>query len=349
MGNITGNDGSGGKHDERSFMRPWLAKAEFWKQCREHRSRVEIDPRTEFESRAMVTSKTSNEEKNKSRFRFLDLPVEIRRQVYYWLHVMSPVCHAQLAPWYPIPVYSHYIVSPITERSLNAPERNAMEEATCPPRHPSPEEQKELDEMLSPFRPLSALPSSLLRVNSKIYFEARDMPFEHNEFVFVNWFASGLWAAKAFTDKLSAWQRERMRHVRLEMIYRDFTKKGYEAWVSLCDAWAPSVRGMRLKIIFTSCLFADKGPDSKGPGEGEDRAAQLRKWIGPGLKKLVNLERLELEMMTEDMDNAMKVEACRGLEEMLREEGMNTVVVATKKVRYWTRHIGAGEILPVSY
>ncbi|KAL2684786.1 hypothetical protein Neosp_005875 [[Neocosmospora] mangrovei] len=127
----------------------------------------------------------------------LSLPLEIRLHIYHWLHLMSPVRHAQLAPWYPTPVHCQYILRPL-DHILRPLDHEA-------------EPDGEAKGLLSPYRPLSGLPTSLLRANSQIYHEARLIPFSQNEFVFVNWFASGLWAARAFTRALAPWQRGALR------------------------------------------------------------------------------------------------------------------------------------------
>jgi len=44
---------------------------------------------------------------------FLVLPLEIRLQIYSWVHLMSPVREADLSPWYPTPTYSAYFLAPI--------------------------------------------------------------------------------------------------------------------------------------------------------------------------------------------------------------------------------------------
>ncbi|KAF4979547.1 hypothetical protein FDECE_18037, partial [Fusarium decemcellulare] len=154
----------------------------------------------------------------------LRLPLEIRLHIYHWLHLMSPVRHAQLAPWYPTPVHCQYILRPL--------EPDAVAEETSMKSDAEPE----TTDLLSPYRPLSGLPTSLLRANSQVYHEARLIPFTQNEFVFVNWFASGLWAARAFTRALAPWQRAALRYVRLEVLARDVVVggAGREEWRALC-------------------------------------------------------------------------------------------------------------------
>ncbi|KAF4963375.1 hypothetical protein FZEAL_10940, partial [Fusarium zealandicum] len=168
---------------------------------------------------------------------FLSLPFEIRLHIYHWLHLLSPVRHAQLAPWYPTPVHCQYIL-----RHLDPQQDDS-----------SLERDTELEPvgLLSPYRPLSGLPTSLLRANSQIYHESRLIPFTHNEFVFVNWFASGLWAARAFTRALAPWQRSALRFVRLEVLARDVVVggAGREEWRALCGEWAGGVRGLRMTMV----------------------------------------------------------------------------------------------------
>lgn len=57
-----------------------------------------------------VTTSTEDE----APFPFMELPLEIRLQVYRWLHLMTPITLTQFAPWYPNPVYRSYHVKTVT-------------------------------------------------------------------------------------------------------------------------------------------------------------------------------------------------------------------------------------------
>ncbi|KAM0349767.1 hypothetical protein ACHAPU_003598 [Fusarium lateritium] len=234
---------------------------------------------------------------------------------------MCPVRHAQLAPWYPTPVHCQYILQPVDSEA-------SSEDTTS-----------ELDTksdlgLLSPFRPLSGLPTSILRTNYQIYREARTIPFTHNEFVFVNWFASGLWAARAFTRSLAPWQRAALRYVRLEVLARDVVVggAGRDEWRALCAEWASGVRGVRMKMVLGASMSAVTGP-AFGDGAGR-RAETARRWVGEGLGLMTQLERLEMEVVAREMSDVEKIEWCEMLQRELREDGLEgIVVVCTEKVQ----------------
>ncbi|KPM43362.1 hypothetical protein AK830_g3160 [Neonectria ditissima] len=271
---------------------------------------------------------------------FMDLPSEIRLHIYTWLHLMCPVRHAQLAPWYPTPVHCQYILRRVGE-TKPAPA------ATSPLSSPG---------LLSPFRPLSGLPTGLLQCSSQIYREARGVPFERNEFVFVNWFASGLWAARAFARALEPWQRADLRFVRLEILARDLVGgpggsgdgAGHEEWLALCDDWAGGLRGLRMKMVLgggahMSVMAASPEEEEeelekkkKKDGDGGEvlwAAARLR--VAAGLRRLGRLERLEMELVSREMKDDDKARWCEVLEEELRAvDGLRGVrVVCTEKLQ----------------
>ncbi|CAM1509983.1 Fc.00g003180.m01.CDS01 [Cosmosporella sp. VM-42] len=299
------------------------------------------------EDMATTTNSTSNQDEKC--FRLMDLPVEIRLEIYGWLHLVTPVRHAQLAAWYPTPHYRPYVLSPVFQTTVQI--KTAEEEQ---------EEREELEanfeaakamgmeienieslrpaaldpdfdamrDLLSPFRPLGALPSALLRANKKIYHEARCIPFETNEFIFVNWFSSGLWAAKAFTQNIKPWQRTGLRYIRLEMMHSDF--KDTKNWEGLCSGWADAVVGLRLKLDITG-----NNVDKKEEGFALSKAMRnrdMKTFLSHGLARISSLEKLELELKTAEMNNAEKVEWCEELQELLREEGLKVGVTCTEEV-----------------
>lgn len=260
-------------------------------------------------------------EKADNKLTFLSLPLEIRLHIYHWLHLMCPVRHAQLAPWYPTPVHCQYILQTVdTDTSSKEDKANR-------------DEQNDLG-LLSPYRPLSGLPTSLLRTNRQIYSEARLLPFTQNEFVFVNWFASGLWAARAFTRALAPWQRGSLRYVRLEVLARDVVVggAGREEWRALCTEWASGVRGLRMKMVLGASTSVVTGP-AFGGGVGR-RAEAARRWVGEGLALMERLERVEMEVVAREMSDLDKLEWCETLQAELREAGLGRiVVVCTEKVQ----------------
>lgn len=265
---------------------------------------------------------------------FPDLPFEIRLQIYRWLHLLSPVRHAQLAPWYPTPVHSRYVL-----RRLDAEGNGGGGDRFTP----SPG-------LLSAQRPLSGLPTALLRCSSQIYLEARTLPFASNEFVFVNWFASGLWAARAFTRGLEPWQREAMRFVRLEMLARDVaggagsvnpssssassSSSGMDEWRAVCSDWSAGVRGLRMKMVlgvsgtgnggvmaWGAAAAAAQETDRRAEESPWEAAEEARRRVGEGLGRMRRLERVEMELVTRHLDDGEKVAWCERLQEELRRRG----------------------------
>lgn len=328
---------SGDRACGTSDLRPWLATSEFFDSCRRRNAPDKSNLDEKIPTMISEEPVASGEE---TPFRFMDLPAEIRMQIYRWVHLMHPVRRAQLAPWYPIPVYSDYIVVPLGKRRRLVQPADTCEEEEVAKDGEVQEERETFGQMLSPFRPLSCIPSNLLRAHSRIYFEARMVPFEHNEFVFVNWFASGLWAAKAFTDSLMPWQRAHLRYVRFEMLYRDFVTCGNDKWKDLCTAWGSSVKGLRFKILIAGGYM---GQTTNAPkGDTAEQCKLIKKFVGDGMERMTSLERLELELATDDVKDEEKVEVCRELEDELREKGLEVKVVSTKKLRWWTSKNGLG-------
>ncbi|KAI1642644.1 uncharacterized protein F4817DRAFT_362079 [Daldinia loculata] len=278
-----------------------------------------------------IDSATSSEDEGF--FPLMELPLEIRLQIYRWVHLMTPIQLTQFAPWYPNPVYHAYHVKAV-----------ALDTETDSPRHNFgvPKDlagnQKQIAErpqLLSPYRPNCCMPTSILIANRQIYHESRHLPFLENEFVFVNWFTSGLWAARSFMKGLQPWQLT-MRYARLELLSRDLMGRSLEDWRDLCGAWAPGLKGLRLKILSggggggTSATggmsWVVAGPPQKGAPtvrirDSDGRAAG---WIETGLKLLKRLQRLEVELSVADWDARAKLEWCRSLEETVNESKADT-------------------------
>ncbi|KAK1994934.1 hypothetical protein LX36DRAFT_713504 [Colletotrichum falcatum] len=256
---------------------------------------------------------------------------------------MHPVEHAQLAPWYPNPVTSAYIHT-LVKPQEGAEGHPGTEKA---PEHQSADEDDRTDlwredMLLSPCRPLCGIPSSLMCTSKQVYNECRTLPLHANEFVFVNWFSSGLWAARAFTRGLSPWQRDEMRFARLELLGRDFAGSMLKEWVELCGHWAQGLRGLRLKILVGSGLHEPMDISVALNGNAEARALWLAPgtaarrepapgWIEEGLKRMRALRRLEVELAVLDWGDDEKVAWCVELGRILndgrREAGRERVVV----------------------
>lgn len=262
-------------------------------------------------------------------FPFMDLPLEIRQQIYHWVHLMNPIRLTQFAPWYPIPVNRGYFVKAITAPSEDG--SKAPETSDEIPRPPATRTAP----LLSPWRPYSCMPTSMLRVSRQIYYESRELPFRNNEFVFVNWFASGLWAARSFIRGLQAWQIQTMRYARLELLSRDLAGRYVDEWRELCGAWSEGLRGLRLKILSSGGGVGTAGggvswvvagsPQRGAPTAGvRDEEGKVEEWIENGLKQLKRLRCLEVELSAADWDDDTKMDWCQSLEEALNESKTET-------------------------
>ncbi|OLN81692.1 hypothetical protein CCHL11_06971 [Colletotrichum chlorophyti] len=259
---------------------------------------------------------------------FMNLPLEIRLQIYGWVHILHPIQHAQLAPWYPTPKHTEYFLRPVRPAARGEDETSAG----C--------DHRDRDELLCPHRPLSGLPSALLCASRQVYAECRAIPFLVNEFVFVNWFSSGLWAARAFMRGLVAWQYRELRRARLEILGRDFTGPALKEWIELCRYWAEGLQGLRLKVLVGGGIFEPTASFAALRGSAEAKAVDLKnrdhedgkgpQWV-EGLRRLKGLRRLEFELAVVDWSDEEKLEWCEMLEAMInagrKEEGMPRVAV----------------------
>lgn len=277
------------------------------------------------------TASTSISSEDDGFFPFMELPQEIRLQVYHWLHLMTPIRLTQFAPWYPNPISRAYYVKPVTlDIGLGLPrcESGTLVLGETPrsmgvaPGTPP---------LLSPCRPHCCMPTAMLRASKQIYLESRELPFLENEFVFVNWFASGLWAARSFIRGLRPWQTQTMRYARLELLSRDLSGRYADEWKELCESWASGLWGLRLKILSgggggTSSTaggvsWVVAGTPQKGAPMVQVRNEEggAEEWIEKGLKRLKKLRCLEVELSVADWDVKAKLDWCRSLEEAVNE------------------------------
>jgi hypothetical protein len=198
--------------------------------------------------------------------------------------------------------------------------------------------------LLPASRPLSCVPSTLLRTCRQVYEEAKGMPFSNNEFVFLNWFSSGLSVAHAFSRGLQPWQRDEIRWVRLEAQCEDFRSDDQLAkWVELCGMWSRSLRGLRLKVAVTDSSFASslRVRTAGTSPSGERRTApdaqmaeKLSFWVKEALTKLASLEQLEVELSENRMSNEQKLEWCEDLDRALnqhRERGATVSIICVER------------------
>lgn len=197
--------------------------------------------------------------------------------------------------------------------------------------------------LLSSERPLSGIPTGLLCACRQIYFEARTLPFENNEFVFLNWFSSGLNAASAVTKSQRSWQRLAMRYVRMEIMAEDLARVGaLKKWADLCggsderrESWTRGLRGLRLKIVGQvgrkHTENAQEVEDKYVDGLEEEGGA--RRWVEGGkLAEMKNLERLEIEIIKNAWGTPEKMAWCAEVEAALREFGSRAEVVSMARI-----------------
>lgn len=202
---------------------------------------------------------------------------------------------------------------------------------------------KRMKGLLSSDRPLAGMPTGLLCSCRQIYFESRTMPFENNEFVFLNWFSSGLNAASAVTKSQRSWQRLSMRYVRMEVMAEDLARTGaLKKWADLCGgpderlaSWTHGLRGLRLKIVGQvgrkHTETAQEAEDKFIDGLEEEGGA--RRWVEEGkLAEMKNLERLEIEIIKNAWGTAEKMAWCVKVEEALRELGSRAEVVSMARI-----------------
>jgi hypothetical protein len=204
--------------------------------------------------------------------------------------------------------------------------------------------ERQQHRLLSPYRPLSGLPSALLRTSRQVYAESRLVPFHGNEFVFVNWFSSGLWAARAFTKGLRPWQREELRHARLELLARDLSGNGLKEWRDLCALWSNGLRSLRLKILVGGGIYGAHFGDGEMPTAATERALDIRElvagggptsefgarpetgagsgseWVRSGLKQLAALRTLEVELCVKEWSATRRLAWCAALEDVINED-----------------------------
>ncbi|PNY29410.1 Uncharacterized protein TCAP_00677 [Tolypocladium capitatum] len=271
------------------------------------------------------TTEASADGRNPDKSRLMSLPPEMRLQIYHWVHLTNPIRQKAPSPGYPVPEIKRCVQRPVPDADdacdgtcdrICRHEHDARADA---PRTQSP------PTLLCPNRPLCGLPSNLLRTSRQICREARLIPFETNEFVFVTWFASGLWAARAVVAGVFApWQRQAMRYARIEVTERDMQDEAsLRAWRALSEAWA-GLRGLRVKIAAPGA-----GSDA-GPGGGLGDAAEA--WVSRGeLAQMGALERLEVELDVPGWDNGRKLSWCAGLARCLRRRGSRSRVVCTER------------------
>ncbi|KND91347.1 hypothetical protein TOPH_04130 [Tolypocladium ophioglossoides CBS 100239] len=269
-------------------------------------------------------TEASADSRNAEKSHLMSLPLETRLQIYHWVHLMNPIRQRAPSPGYPTPEIKRCVQRPVPDADDAC---DGIYDGVCGDDHDARTNARRTESpvLLCPNRPLCGLPSSLLRTSRQICLEARSIPFETNEFVFVTWFTSGLWAASAaVAGVLVPWQREAMRYARIEVMERDLQEEAsLRAWKALSETWT-GLRGLRVKIALPGA------GSIAGPESGLGDAAET--WASRGgLAKMEALERLEVELDAATWDNGRKLAWCVALGRCLRERGSRSQVVCTER------------------
>lgn len=167
--------------------------------------------------------------------------------------------------------------------------------------------------------------------------------------MFVNWFDSGVYAARQFTRSLRSWQSDELRWVGVEVLGRDLEVIGMRGvgggvggqcevvgfegwrvrgeWESVCALWC-GVRGLRLFV---------KGGLCREDGMGECLLDVTESWVVNGLLKMGSLRWLELEIEDEDIEREGKVWFCAELEKAFNSSENDDKCVNEVKVVFIER------------
>jgi hypothetical protein len=188
----------------------------------------------------------------------LSIPLEIRLQIYYYVLLTHPIRHPHLspittsstAPPYAKEEFHHTIISThdyglnfgpgISYPCTPGNRKHFIVSGSSAPRQ---KEESFSDsstirkvirthpKVISEIKPVlqGKIPTGLLACCKQIYEEARSIPFEENNFAFVNWFWSGIYAARQFSRGLELWQSEAMRWAAVEVLGRDLVGGAMEA------------------------------------------------------------------------------------------------------------------------
>lgn len=214
---------------------------------------------------------------------FLHLPIELRQQIYRELLELHPRVEREL-PGYPARSVPRYVTVPIKSHTPSA--GRAREAVRYRP--------------LPSWRPLGYIPHSLLRTCKQIYYEARTLPFNTNEFVFTPWMSSATSYCEAVVRPMEPWQRDAVRHVRFAVAVEELSGRSSSVIVHPCQlervcALLPGVRTMRISLscaVFPTVWFAT---DERGEVTVRGDWGCGRRWIDEGLRKMSALRVLEIE------------------------------------------------------
>jgi hypothetical protein len=290
------------------------------------RDRIQGDRTSTIQKDVITSHHDERTSQNIPRLSFLDLPLEIRLQIYAWVHILHPFKYRELAPGYPSPAIKPYHTTHLLPPPANC---TPTPEGTATP----PEPIHSSPPLLSPDRPFAYIPTSLLLTNRQIYHEARETPYLDNEFVFPSFFSSGLSAAGVLVRGATAWQLDALRYVRLEMKLGDLRndKKTVMSWGALCEGLA-GVRGLRLRVFPDEVLVLGL-VRSWEVGKEEVEEGLVRE-LGGGLRVMRALRQVEVEVDgVGEEESEFVVDLCRGLQMFLDKRGQarGVKVVAVRR------------------
>jgi hypothetical protein len=285
---------------------------------------------------------------------FLSLPLEIRIQIYSNVLESNPARHAHLSP---SPTYPEASSSALFLKAITVPVTEQFSDGidvgkTDPQPFPSVSSLI-LGSCFSPSlrgTGCGCIPTALLMTCKQVYEEARTLPWERNEYAFINWFCSGVYAARSFMRALKPWQRESMRFARLEVLRRDLegtwvsTMVGGRPetgeWKDLCRLWSGDVEtgksglwGLKLGIkgsvgtyVVGEAIDGSGGvsvalAEPKTEKYNVDKRQNGQKglldinaqWITDGLTHMTSLRWLEIEIEDDDVSRDAKVDFCLNL------------------------------------
>lgn len=185
---------------------------------------------------------------------FLRIPFEIRLQIYKYVLQDHPIHHAHLAPlaapvnfsklnteqfhttiFQPAAISlpntitnNHLHPDLATGTVLTKREYGEVEPQLISSLFPVSKPTSLASRMTFPSRVRGKIPTALLVSCRQVFEEARCIPWEENTFVFVNWFWSGVYAARQFTRGLRSWQSDILRYVGVEVLSRDLWVNGID-------------------------------------------------------------------------------------------------------------------------
>lgn len=287
---------------------------------------------------------------------FLELPLEVRLQIYSHLLPLHPAKHAHLSPsvTYPPATSSAYFLRALSATlAFSFPnfEPAGMSEPTSftmePARFP----------VGARGQGCGFIPSALQSTCKQVYEETRTIPWQQNEYVFINWFCSGVYAARAFLRGLKPWQRSSMRWARVEVLGRDLKdswvatmvggRAGGGEWKDLCGLWAGDVPGsaqdglwgLRLGIkgrvgtagLKTEVDSSETVCDSTQPVNRGVMDVDAE-WVTAGLGQMRALRWLELDIEDNEIERKDKAEFCLALGKKLSSQGRKVDVLFVEKV-----------------